>query len=239
MFKAIINIVNMIEDDLYCHLDTVGFVRVSRNNITGELLPFSNLKGPLIDKYSGYNLIRKDLQLLKQCLEEWKAFNKSSSLIIKQSVTSFFIITYGKLFAQADGRKIKLESNNFSKIFTENELKIHKELMTLRNNYIAHGGETIFERSPVLVSKMSHNNETILNIYSSPTYMNNLKINNEEYFALILKISSFVEQKLNKYYSELKTFVESTWNESEFDKHAIIPELEDVFTLAELNARQT
>ncbi len=61
------------------------------------------------------------------------------------------VVTYGKCFVQAKGRKVKLE---IADIFSDDETmkKLHLDIMESRHQYIAHAGVTKFEHSkPVLV----------------------------------------------------------------------------------------
>lgn len=116
------------------------------------------LEGGIATQIAGYSLIKYDLQMilswLKMVVREYeiKGINKSKQTIVnetpEESKELFEFIKgmmaasfsfYGKLFTQAEGRKIKLERRIFNgdKKLTD----FHDELILLRNNFSAHSGK--------------------------------------------------------------------------------------------------
>lgn len=97
-------------------------------------------------QYSGYSLIEKDLRDILLMIEEYKKISidekLSSNGILQKALIKAIIITYGKCFAETNGR-IKLEK---SKIFTrEKDVEEHEKIMNVRHEYIAHAGSSGFE----------------------------------------------------------------------------------------------
>ncbi len=60
------------------------------------------------------------------------------------------IVTYGKCFATAAGRRSKLEESHVKQVDPE-ALDFHKSIIEMRNQYFAHAGLNDYESSSVLV----------------------------------------------------------------------------------------
>lgn len=89
--------------------------------------------------YCAYILIEKDLQdilgFIDILLELINTKEEKNNLLIK-ALSRAIVVTYGKCFTQADGRKIKLDVE----IIPKERKIIHNELMNMRHNYVAHAG---------------------------------------------------------------------------------------------------
>ncbi len=96
----------------------------------------------------GFMLIEKDLRDSIELLNEYsKLFTASggtlfSKNIVLKGLMKAIVITYGKCFSRADGRKIKLSRKDIPK---EYEI-VHEDLINMRNQYVAHSGKTNLER---------------------------------------------------------------------------------------------
>lgn len=101
---------------------------------------------------AGYYLIEKDLRDILCFLEEYTKLvfqeNLEGSKILIKALTKAIAITYGKCFAEAQGRGIKLEEIIISKINKET----HKKLIHMRNEYIAHAGASGHEYSKYIAA---------------------------------------------------------------------------------------
>jgi hypothetical protein len=116
------------------------------------------LQGGIATSIAGYTLIYHDLRMillwLQIVIDEHKkiGLDKTKQSIVritpdnlrsKLDVIKGFMVAsisfYGKLFTQAEGRKVKLEKN----IFQQNQelLKSHKDIMMYRHNFSAHSGK--------------------------------------------------------------------------------------------------
>lgn len=55
------------------------------------------------------------------------------------------VIAYGRCFVSADGRETRLEKMHVKKL-GENKISLHKDIMYIRNQYIAHSGKNEQQR---------------------------------------------------------------------------------------------
>ncbi|STX50464.1 Uncharacterised protein [Legionella busanensis] len=105
------------------------------------------LKTKLAQNLCGYILIKKDIKDTILFIQEHNKLVQTSDNIgkniILKGLTRAIVITYGKCFTDADGRKIRLDKK-FIKTKTNQE--IHALLMEMRNQYVAHAGKSIHEK---------------------------------------------------------------------------------------------
>ncbi|MBT6685170.1 MAG: hypothetical protein HN704_08160 [Bacteroidetes bacterium] len=102
--------------------------------------------------------IKLDLQYVKQLLEYMKG-QEDDELLTKSYWISCIII-YGKCFTDAaKGRGTTLNKED---IFSANSNlgKFHEELMDMRHNYIAHAGDSIFEKMEPRIRLASRGNSS-------------------------------------------------------------------------------
>ncbi|MDH5216702.1 MAG: hypothetical protein OEX19_03335 [Gammaproteobacteria bacterium] len=121
--------------------------------VDGKNCEVLRIEHKLIDRLSGLLLIQKDLELsqavFSRLIEEYKADRES---ILLQSYWFTGIISYGKCFAGAEGRKTKLEKRDHLKEAPEKLVSAHDNLIELRNQYVAHGGVSLNERADIWVA---------------------------------------------------------------------------------------
>lgn len=143
----------------------------------GKECPRAVLDSRLANILAGYALIKKDLKFVRKAIRLSVALNsKLAERYGDDDVFTFrdeddeeadllkalyiaFVVTYGKSFAQARGRGVKLEASEIFKDAPSGELvDIHRELMDHRNEYIAHGGQTTLEqvRTVLLLDPAAH-----------------------------------------------------------------------------------
>ncbi|CZH22602.1 Uncharacterised protein [Legionella pneumophila] len=96
---------------------------------------------------AGYTLIEKDIRDTRELLKEHNILfarcdNPGESLLLK-GLMKAIVITYGKCFTAAKGRKIKLE---LSHIKSPQGIELHNGLIDMRNQYVAHGGVSSHEK---------------------------------------------------------------------------------------------
>lgn len=119
------------------------------------------LESRIAQQYSGWILIEKDIRnimsWLKLFIDVVKEINngeipeasqmRSGAFPEKNDLAKGLLIAivtvYGKLFSQAEGRKVKLEKNIYAD--SEAKLNIHESILELRNKYAAHGGAHEYE----------------------------------------------------------------------------------------------
>ncbi len=101
----------------------------------------------LEDKYAkqkaAYHLIHGDLSEV-QGMIHYLQKNPNIPRIVQYSMYKAIIIQYAKCYTNADKRKVKLDSKA---VFKSNKdlLEVHKEVMDMRHNYMAHAGEGKYE----------------------------------------------------------------------------------------------
>jgi hypothetical protein len=108
-------------------------IKSSKPGITIEI----NTK--LSRHYCAYILIEKDLQDILGFFDILLGLinsNEGKNDLLIKGLSRALVITYGKCFAKADGRTVKLEA----KIIPKEHKIIHNELINMRNNYVAHAG---------------------------------------------------------------------------------------------------
>ncbi|MFO2857354.1 hypothetical protein SCN05_02330 [Legionella pneumophila serogroup 1] len=68
--------------------------------------------------------------------------NPGESHLLK-GLMKAIVVTYGKCFAQADGRKIMLNTKHLK---SPQRMELHHSLISMRNQYVAHGGVSPHEK---------------------------------------------------------------------------------------------
>ena len=158
--------------------------------------------------FSNFALIKKDLKFCKTALsiasglasdgEELKQvggfrpeFDEQSDVLKGMYIS--FVVTYGKCFTKADGRRVKLELKD---TFDDDELKeLHLEVMNQRHEYIAHGGKTKFEQVDPIVVLHPDKEMNVTPLLTTQSY--HLVGFNKEEFERYLELVNFVDKKLD------------------------------------------
>ena len=148
-------------------------------------------------QFAGYRLVGKDLGLIKEALIEFTRLESSFNDIIRQSLTFFIIITYGKCFSKADERNVSLDKGAL-KDCNDQEKGLHREIMELRNQYVAHGGSSNFESNSVVLIKVPEGRDYGFRAHDNPVFMFSFKPKLQLYLSLIEKLTMYVEQKTDK-----------------------------------------
>lgn len=122
----------------------------------GNELPSLLAETPLAKGLSGLVQVMDDLQHAKRLAGIISSVEIDD---IKYSLWMSAIVTYGKCFARAKGRKTKLEEHHVSKIGAS-EFTFHKELISLRNEFFAHAGINNNEHSSIVIILSSAASDT-------------------------------------------------------------------------------
>ncbi|MCC5902736.1 MAG: hypothetical protein JJT87_12530 [Halomonas sp.] len=101
----------------------------------------------LAKRLSGLTQIMDDL---KYGHELMAMVNDTANTDVAYSLWMSAIVTYGKCFATAKGRRIKIESNHVLKADSE-ALDFHQSILDMRNEYFAHAGINDYERASTVV----------------------------------------------------------------------------------------
>jgi len=98
---------------------------------------------PISRQLCAYKLIEKDIrETLSFHNELLKIIDEPNSQILVKALVKSVVITYGKCFVQADGRKIKLSKD----IIPTQYKNVHEDLINMRHEYIAHAGSSKLEK---------------------------------------------------------------------------------------------
>jgi len=129
----------------------------------------------------------------------------NESALIRKALYTSLVITYGKCFASANGRRLKLDKSAVFNKETDDLKLLHEQLIEVRNEYIAHGGSTDLESSSVsLVFHPDLTNKVPPIISIDSYYVNSLsKSSFQKYQKLIIYLNDFVINKMNKLYEKV------------------------------------
>ena len=111
----------------------------------GKLCPYFFADTPLSKRLSGLTQIMHDLAQAKELMSLVTQVKDDE---IGYSLWMAAIVTYGKCFASAKGRRIKLENEHVQR-FNWDALNYHNDLIALRNEYFAHAGNNDYESALV------------------------------------------------------------------------------------------
>ncbi|PSV43193.1 hypothetical protein [Photobacterium indicum] len=131
---------------------------------------------------------RTEFETEEQIVVVRKEFDFDSDLLKSFYISA--IVTYGKCFVQAKGRKVKLEVGD---IFGDNEVlkKRHLDIMEQRHQYIAHAGVSKYEHSKAVLI-FTPNSEPFFNAESA--HVSGI---GEETLVMFLELSEFVHEQVN------------------------------------------
>ena len=130
------------------------FISVWNGNQECEL---SSVEHPILENLSAHLLIKNDLSLViaqcelginirKKLKTKDNACNpfdlENKDHLICSSIFTSSIITYAKCFTQADRRKVTLKEDIFKKNKDADLIDMHREIMRLRNTWVAHSGHS-------------------------------------------------------------------------------------------------
>lgn len=128
----------------------------------GKVCKRIQLESNLAMQMAGYVLIEKDLRSAGIWLAEIQKLRGSDELLDKHGsrrspdrerynvVKALFVAAltfYGKAFAQAEGRRVKLERRQLATEFHE----VHDDAISFRNNFAAHSGAKSLEKARIAV----------------------------------------------------------------------------------------
>lgn len=109
-----------------------------------------------IKGYKGYASMTFDLKLVEEFISlllelkakviEENGQNNKINQLTERSLFISSIITYARCFTQTEGRGIKLESRDCFGEHQTSFIQLHKYLMNIRNEYLAHAGVSNSEK---------------------------------------------------------------------------------------------
>lgn len=177
-----------------------GYVRTF--HFDKELTPLYILKTKHAIRYAGYRMISKDLSLVFEVLKELVDTKPKSGVVI-QSLSFTAIITYGKCFTSAEGRRIKLDEGALKGVNEELNL-VHKNVIEMRHSYVAHGGIGDFEKNPVCVAFHPTQPGKVLDIYDNVSYTSSILPSVPLFLELIIALDKYVNEKIGIHEKKMK-----------------------------------
>ena len=179
--------------------EEIQWVCISKSD--SKLCPFVVLDGQIFHRLSAYHLIKKDLNFAMASLEKLLEIQRDRpDQLVEQSLWCSAVVSYGKCFTEAKGRKVKLEANDVFKTSDDQIKKTHEDIMHERHQYIAHAGVTAYEQSDTMLALSPDvGNKRIFGLYHSmyfATGIGQAKI--ESYIPLMKSLVNHVESVLDK-----------------------------------------
>ena len=113
----------------------------------GNSCPYVVADTPLSKRLSGLTQIMDDLNHAHELMS---MISKIDNDEVAYSLWMSAIVTYGKCFATASGRRSKLEETHVTRV-DPGALDFHKSIIEMRNEYFAHAGLNDYEKSSVIV----------------------------------------------------------------------------------------
>lgn len=142
----------------------------------GKICKRIPLDSQLAKQLAGYVLIEKDLRSAGLWLAEIQKIRGHDALLDERGnrrapdreryniVKALFVAAltfYGKAFAQAEGRRVKLERRQVGSEFQE----AHDDAISFRNNFAAHSGAKLLERAQVSIALPPKGKKASPNLY--------------------------------------------------------------------------
>lgn len=131
--------------------------------LDGKPARFKTLLSKIAKQTGNFKLIHKDLEYVEKSLTLLNTLDASHIFnidddhdIIKRSLFIASTITYGKCFATGELRGVKLDISFIKKILTPKLLSRHKNIIEIRNKYIAHASTAAHEKAHTFIA-FDHN----------------------------------------------------------------------------------
>ncbi|MBU0696675.1 MAG: hypothetical protein KKE39_09165 [Bacteroidetes bacterium] len=166
-------------------------------------------------RYMGYLLIMEDLKSVLEALDKLKT--DIAENIIRESLSIFIVIVYGKAFSKADVRKVKLEKDQLKNLKSQ-QIVLHDVLIDIRNKHVAHAGSEIFSLSNLVMQF----DESTANTFLSGLSLSSFNFNIESIEELVKDVLKICEIKADKAFKALDKSLLSL-SEDEIQKKSFFP----------------
>ncbi len=189
-------IINMEEKvKVFWSKQAKGYIRSKEVNGLPQRIYLIQTK--ISKKYSGFRLILKDLKTVKEIIDLLKNSKDQNVLpIIKQSLSFYAVITYGKCFAEAKGRGTQLNKKDALKYADNAASKEHERIIDQRNNYVAHGSLKGYEHNPVVAAlNPDDSDKRIIEVYDNIMGLVDIDSQLESFESLLIAVIRYVEEK--------------------------------------------
>lgn len=194
-----------LDGEYLMYFDLEANKHVYLMEVDGKLCPYYFHDSKISHQYTAYNAIKKDLDIAREAFKELY-INRGQSLTIRLSLLFAGIMLYGKCYSEAKGRRVKL---NYKTISIEPDDKfsvIHKHLINLRNQYVAHAGEGDYEQYPLSLNlNPDIGNKKILGYMINGIQQVHHEPFLKDYIMLIDKVIEYVSRSIHKVELKLNT----------------------------------
>lgn len=182
----------------------------------GVAIPRIPLKGHFVDQYVALQLLDKDIRNvigwegiiknIRDNLNEEKNFihpDLEKNLMLKSLFISK-VITYGKCFTAANGRRFMLQRNNVPEQYRD----LHDFIMNIRHNFAAHKGEYEYDQCGLALTLPGTKKKRYYHIFSELHQINYIinEEDDERFLRLYNSLREFIKEKqdklMRKIYSE-------------------------------------
>ncbi|MBM6634529.1 hypothetical protein JTF12_09285 [Leclercia adecarboxylata] len=174
----------------------------------GVTLPRIPLTGRFVEQYVALQLLDKDLRNvigwegiinnIYSNLNEEQHFiqpDVEKNLLLKSLFISK-VITYGKCFTEAKGRRFTLQRNNVPEKYRD----LHDSIMNIRHNFAAHKGEYEYDQGGLALTLPGTKKKRYYHIFSELHQINygTDEENNERFLELYSSLREYIKEKQEK-----------------------------------------
>ena len=196
----------------------------------GQICPYFLPQDPIFKQGAAYASIYGDL---KDCIEaiEYLKGIMGRNIVPKMVETSILfssVVKYARCFNKAEGRGTSLNSKAVFKEGREGFQKFHREVMNLRNKYIAHAGDSGLDNGAImLVLNPSIENRGIEKMVLARMSLQDDDPRINDYLTLFKEVQSHVESKLNVLKSKMEEKYK-IYDLEEIYSYATYPSIEEL-----------
>jgi len=124
-----------------------NLTKIQYNDSEGNVCPYILATSKRAKRLSGLTQINFDVNYAKERME---SAIEQTDIELEYVLWLTAITFYGRCFASAKGRRVKLEQKHIE-MFNPNAVNYHRSLVELRNEYIAHAGVSAYEDAGVMI----------------------------------------------------------------------------------------
>lgn len=172
------------------------FVGVSEK--AGNICPYHILENPRSRNAAGLYAIRQDLIETHQAIQ-YLIDNPDAPPIIKKNLLFSAVVQYAKAYTASKNRWAQLDANEVFKGQPPGALQFHNDTMEIRNQYLAHAGDSPHE-SRVMVALLNPDleNKGIETIFYNSFKLMNDDFNLKHYKAMVEIAINHVENRIQE-----------------------------------------
>ena len=217
-----------MEHDIYQKLDDGNYIKIDADD-SGNLLKYMILKTRESKQFAGYALMKKDINLVLEALQQLNEIKESS--IIKQSLSFFSIITYAKCFVTNNGRGVKLQGKDVFKKASQKLIGEHERIMRLRMEHVAHAGSD-YEKCSVVSSLYIINSDFVggFNLNANLGFVSSIQPYTEVFIELCDYLNIYLDRKIEYLKSEIFEYLGNLGSENLIE-NSISPDVNNLYSL--------